>query len=148
MLKICLVLVLCVGCNDGPSDVKVRPARVAPAPATVAAAAPVTVPVDADAPIEVTARQIAETYAKDPTAADAAYRNKALRVNCLIGAGRGHSYIAIESMGAPFEARFTDEGLDAMRKLKRYDEVFLRCRGGGMLDGPRLDDCVLDGPVK
>lgn len=137
VLAVALVLVLVAwraGAFDGANDYR-RPDRPTTKPAVV-------VPVVVD----VTGRELYEAYAKDRTAADAAYAGKTLRVNCIVGKEHGATSLDLEVAGGAdhMEAWFTDESAPAMRNLKHYDEVFIRCRSGGMLDVVTLRDCVLE----
>jgi hypothetical protein len=82
--------------------------------------------------------------------ADAKYLHKILRVHCVVGEKHGTPYLEIMARGgrAHIAAWFTDESASAMRQLRPYQDIFIRCRGGGMADVPQLRDCVLEQVVR
>lgn len=147
-------LALSAACG-GQKDTKNEPAGSAATvvtPTAPEAAKPPTpvAPAPAGPPVDVTGRQLYEDYKGNPDDADAKYLHKMLRVHCIVGGSHGTTYLEIEVASGRdhIAAWFTDESASAMRQLRHYQEVFIRCRGGGMLDVPQLKDCVLEQVVR
>lgn len=128
-----LALILCSCDNPAPAREHKRAAPGAkPAP-------------DTGPPIEVTARELFDLYAKDRGAADAKWLGKRLRVHGIVGE-HGRTSLELQTAGgrSHVEAWFTDVGAPAIRTTKRGDEVFLLCTGGELTDVPWLNDCELE----
>lgn len=143
MLRTMVVVAVIVGgCDD------TKPDHAAAKPVKIEAPAAASVPVGP--PIEVTGGKLFEDYAKNRDAADALYLHKPLRVHCIVGSGHGSTSLDIEAAGGAshIEAWFPEGSASVLRSLKHYDEVFLRCTGGGMTDVPWLNDCSLERVVK
>jgi hypothetical protein len=115
-------------------------------------AAPVVIPTTPEAarpptvapPIEVTGKQLYEDYEQGKDAADAKYRDKTVRLHGIVK-DKGTTVLQIT---APHQdhinAWFGDSDAKALKPLRPYQEVFVRCRGDYMLDVPTLRDCVLE----
>jgi hypothetical protein len=155
MLRICVVLVALVACDEQPTGGPPTSSRAPVAPPAVVAPPPAAPPAVHEAPpleariIEVSAKQLYADYDANEVSADDKYKGKTLRVSGMI------ETIGKDILGAPFvefttryglgvQCMFDDSDKPALAAPKKGQKLVALGTGDGKLGNVILRRCVIE----